>query len=460
MPAKVTNLIRKEVFMSDMLLEGSVEKNNIRYKWVTEPNACPKCQEMEGRLFNSIEEFEAARPHPHCKCSYEKIPVNLEEEDKNIVETAFTKAQEEKNELTEEQISKPSEETEKLIEEQPLKPLEKAEEISATQNSEIQENNKPDPDLEEYKKEQQTLRTAKLNEVELNSQLIKLEKDAIEQQEKLESALISLKMAKEFVREKIAKLDKDMKLFIQELYDLTQKIESTINRIIHIKRSLKNFCELPTQLKYDKTLTLEEKEEKLKLLQTDLDTLIQASSIIFQEASSLWKLSTLKFNDNLDYIENNGKLLNSFIDIEEPSIRTAVKEKLESQGMSLKSRGVRFSYDSSLASAIIHSQTLKNFINNNKYKFKPNTMLPKDYLEFTKEADPDLYFGINKCTMINIYIDFNERFTAKIIDTYDFNNNENKVLVEQANTLQREGKIETYFIIVDIVIPKDIWENY
>lgn len=62
--------------------------------------------------------------------------------------------------------------------------------------------------------------------------------------------------------------------------------------------------------------------------------------------------------------------------------------------------------------------------------------------------------------MVDIYIDFYERFTAKIIDTYDFNEGEKYLLVQMGNALQKAGNIEPYFIIVDIIIPKEIWERY
>lgn len=182
--------------MENKLFELGVEENvdlskpqnSVKYKWVTEPNACKKCQALEDKLFNSVEEFEAARPHPHCKCSYEKVFIN---------------------------ISSQAE-------------LQRLDDINA-----------------------------KFTDLETKSEALG---------EKLESALISLKMAKEFVREKIAKLDKDMKLALQELYDLAQKIGYTIDRIIHILESWKNFRKLPTQLKNNTILTLEEKEKKTKTI--------------------------------------------------------------------------------------------------------------------------------------------------------------------------------------------------
>ncbi len=370
--------------MSDMLLKGSVEKNNIWYKWVTEPNACPKCQKLEGRLFNSKEEFEAARPHPHCKCSYEKVFIDINTQ-------------------------------------------------------------------------------AKLQRLDdINAKFADLETKSEELGEKLESALISLKMAKEFVREKIAKLDKDMKLALNQAQDLYKKIISAIDACVYWKNKFGSWKDIMENSKNNNNLTEEEKESQLNKLQLELNEIIQKASIACPEAANLWKLSTSKFNDNLDYVENNGKLLNSFIDIEEPSIRTAVKEKLESQGMSLKSRGVRFSYDSSLADALIKSNGLKKYIIENRDKFKPNTSLPKVSLGLFNVTfnDFDLFVGIHNTDIEDIYIDFYERFNAKVIDTYDFNAGEWLQLVQMGNILQNEEKIENYFIVVDIIIPKDIWENY
>lgn len=52
------------------ILQGGV--SNIKYIWHTEPNACKKCQELDGTEYNSKEDIPE-KPHPNCKCYIEEI---------------------------------------------------------------------------------------------------------------------------------------------------------------------------------------------------------------------------------------------------------------------------------------------------------------------------------------------------------------------------------------------------
>lgn len=52
------------------VLEGGI--SNIKYIWRTEPNACEKCQELDGTEYNSKEDIPQ-KPHPNCKCYIEEV---------------------------------------------------------------------------------------------------------------------------------------------------------------------------------------------------------------------------------------------------------------------------------------------------------------------------------------------------------------------------------------------------
>lgn len=51
------------------VLEGGI--SNIKYIWHTEPNACEKCQELDGTEYNSKKDVPE-KPHPNCKCYIEE----------------------------------------------------------------------------------------------------------------------------------------------------------------------------------------------------------------------------------------------------------------------------------------------------------------------------------------------------------------------------------------------------
>lgn len=382
--------------MSDMLLKGSVEKNNIRYKWVTEPNACKKCQEMEGRLFNSVEEFEAARPHPHCKCSYEVI------------------------------IEPPEKVVQNVIQQQDL--------IKDT--ADLKE--ELEVALHEYKR---ALDTIELQEEILNDQLAK---------KHLLSTMTINEISK--VKDKLAIDKEDVIKIIKQITEALVEVKNI--EAYGLSGNVENRA--LTDL-YNKLKAIKLNLQKFFILDGGISLF---GNFGLSEGAGLWQIASSKLDPKKSYLKKNGEVLKSFIDIEEPNVRTEVKEKLESQHMTLKSRGVRFRHNSSIAEKIVNSTALKKYFRENNSKFKFNTHLPKYSFPFSPLKDPDLFSAIHNTDMVDIYIDFYENFTAKIIDTYDFNEGEKYFLVQMGNAQQKAENIETYFIIVDIIIPKEIWEQY
>lgn len=54
-----------------IVLKGGI--SNTRYVWRTEAGACKVCQELDGKIFDSLDEVPE-RPHPNCKCEIEPLP--------------------------------------------------------------------------------------------------------------------------------------------------------------------------------------------------------------------------------------------------------------------------------------------------------------------------------------------------------------------------------------------------
>ena len=71
-----------------------------------------------------------------------------------------------------------------------------------------------------------------------------------------------------------------------------------------------------------------------------------------------------------------------------------------------------------------------------------------------------MYNAIHYADIIDIKIDKEGTFTAKIIDTYDFNPKEQNPLIKAAYHQQRNNRIEPYFIIIKIKISQKIWRTF
>lgn len=72
----------------------------------------------------------------------------------------------------------------------------------------------------------------------------------------------------------------------------------------------------------------------------------------------------------------------------------------------------------------------------------------------------DLYNAIHRADIVDIHVDLNGDFTAKVIDTYDFNPHSWNPAVMAAGHFQKERKIENYFVVVKIKIPRETWIKY
>lgn len=177
------------------------------------------------------------------------------------------------------------------------------------------------------------------------------------------------------------------------------------------------------------------------------------------ESADLWKLSSSKFKEGLEYIKNNGELLTNIDKIKDDKTRDFVKNKVKEQMKTVSSRGIVLNNNSSLAKKIVGSFAIRKFIHKNKNKFKPNKILPNDTLEFGI-LNFDLFNAFHYADIINIQILEDETFVAEIVDTYDFNKGSKNPAVRWAGELQKRNMIENYFLIVKIVIPKSIWSRY
>lgn len=78
-------------------------------------------------------------------------------------------------------------------------------------------------------------------------------------------------------------------------------------------------------------------------------------------------------------------------------------------------------------------------------------------LEF---IESNLKNALHNVDVIDTYVDSMGNLHTKILDTYDFNPNETDWKVKTARELQEKKKIQTYYTIIEIMIPENIWVNY
>ena len=196
------------------------------------------------------------------------------------------------------------------------------------------------------------------------------------------------------------------------------------------------------------------------------DLEIKAESIIFNhlDAAALWDISSSKFQSKSaqKYIMLNGQTVEKVSDLNDRHLEKFIRNKLEEQLQANESRGIFFDDDSSLSKEIIKDENFKNKIkeivneNKNKLIFKRIA----DDTSFGGFSSKDLRNALGNVDIIDIYIDNKYNLCALIIDTYDFNKNENNPLVQKGREYQESSEIENYYVIIPIKIPLKQWKTF
>ena len=162
---------------------------------------------------------------------------------------------------------------------------------------------------------------------------------------------------------------------------------------------------------------------------------------------------------NSNYIKDNGIILKNVYDIPSYSLKIAVISKLNTQGLNINNtRGVVFFQDSNISKAVANSKKFKDFIKVNKNTLITGNIIPKDSLSY--KLNLNLFGALGKADVINTYIDQNDNLISIIIDTYEFNKNDKRKLIQMGRSVQDAGLLETFFVVIPIKIPKSIWSKW
>ena len=166
------------------------------------------------------------------------------------------------------------------------------------------------------------------------------------------------------------------------------------------------------------------------------------------DAANFWNIASpnLWKKQTEDYIKRNGKIYNNIKDIvnDFPQYTKQIKEKVKAQFNQDDVPGIVFHENSSVAQAISKSQELNNFIYKNANALKSGKNVTGS-LGFTSDSNLHNAFGkvdILSAKLKGKYID------VILLDTYDFNPNDKKLLVEMGYSAQKAGLLKPYYTIV------------
>lgn len=445
--------------MTNSMFELSVEKSNKRYKWVTEPNACQKCKDLEGKVFETLEDFEAARPHPHCKCSYEEI-IEPAEKDKNIIQTAFTQAQEE---LEEQNLENEEDfwesfwdlsEPENISEEQVY--ANSLNEMGVYSKQQIEAQEQAVKQIENLKLKTENLQ----NKIEKTIPILENEISELQKIEKDNTNYSENKL--QFVKELISDIFKskefllNLLLELKKCYQKLQVYESTANAFFNINEILRNLLKIE-----HKTDSIKQRlSEEIAVILADKQLTIlggYAYSKYFDmpEAYDLLKIALNSENYNKDYVDANGILYDKIEDYTNSNDRYRIRDRVTFENVDPNNLKVMvFNPDSSIVEKIRHSKSLEKYLHENLDNLRVFGKPKTNTIEF-ESIDSDLYSAIHGAEVTNMHLDKEGNLHMVIEDLYNFNAGRTSVKGRVGRKLQEERVLEPYYVICPIIIPKE-----
>lgn len=115
--------------------------------------------------------------------------------------------------------------------------------------------------------------------------------------------------------------------------------------------------------------------------------------------------------------------------------------------------------DSTVAQKIQQSYAFRQFLTDNMNSIFQRGDAPDTTIEFSN-LDKDLYSTFHGAEVKNIRLDAQGNLNMRIEDYYNFNPNRTSVKGRIGEKLQKQGKLEPYYVITILKVPKEVWGNY
>ena len=380
-------------------LYGGVEKNEFNYEQKAEPGACEVCQELDGTVYETSDEIPS-KPHPNCKCW-----INLVQKESPTTTDPIEIRREQAKDRKRAQF-----ELEKLLGD--VKVLQ--DEVDAYVN-----------DLEKY--------TNQIDELE---------------------EIYNLNNLKAEDKNKIAQTRQKIKINKNE----GQKIANEINVLKNeIDRSAKSENGKEKLNIIHKTyFTLKTKAENYIVNNTpkhivDNIGMLYSKAYNLSESFELYKIASKNY-DNEEYIEKNGIMYESISQLNNKDLENEIRNRVISESKKNDCKVLVLNENSSLASKIMSDNDFKMFLKNNIENIRKKETLPTQEIIFNSG---DTYNSLHGAVIKNIKFDNEGNLTMRIEDYYNFNLGRKSVRGRLGERLQNERKLENYYIIINIKIPKE-----
>ncbi len=177
------------------------------------------------------------------------------------------------------------------------------------------------------------------------------------------------------------------------------------------------------------------------------------------DGAAFYEIAASKFSSSAakEYINKNGRIYEKVSDLNNRNLELFIREKLLKQIGTSESRGVLYNEHSSVSKAITRENSFRILISHKKEELLNNRRIEDTRLSFEQGNLRNAY---HYADIINIKLDSKDNLYALVVDTYDFNKFEDNPLVKKGGEYQDKGKLEPYYNIAILKIPKEQWINY
>ena len=174
------------------------------------------------------------------------------------------------------------------------------------------------------------------------------------------------------------------------------------------------------------------------------------------DAKGLWDVSVSNFEKDVEYSTKNAYVVNSISELPQ-NLQQRVYAKVNQQMGVEDAKGIVFYPSTELASQLINSAEYKDFLAKNIEKLLNGETVSGSYWFKSNE---NLRLALGHADILNAHIDNNGNIISYVLDTYDFNENDLDWKVQVAYNIQKHGLITNYFVLIPVVIPKEVWRMY
>lgn len=421
-----------------ILLNKKINKDNVQYEWKSESGACEVCQGMDGTIYDSANDIPE-RPHQNCKCHIEIIEKETDEPVTDPLEDYTKKRREKEQTLLE--IKETYGKTSSLMEE-----LDEYLNQVSEQERKFQEfeaifdiNKFEEKDRLEYLKAKEDIDFQKFRGEKVKGELLNLQAEidvlegGVEEINILSFIIGAFKIAITVILTTLGGVAR----VVIELTTALIKAIPYLQKNIFVRLYFKYYA---------------------------IDNFGKGYSKVFNmpEAYDLYKVGSESYKYNNEYVQKNGTVYNSINDLHDYKLEKDIRSRIAlEKDMNLKDcRVLKLRSDSSMGEKIKNSNAMRRLILDNITELTQNGSISQTKDITFNNDDVDMYSALHGASAKNVYMDKAGNIHASIEDFWNFNPGRRSGKGRLGKFLQDIGEVTPYYIKIDVIVPKEVWQRY